>query len=89
MFAAPSGPRRFAPTCLRDRSAAADGTIRIARDFQTAELHRAEIHRDFPAFWVLARGVERRRLSEPLVVGVFSAGYGILALLFINWWHIF
>lgn len=43
----------------------------------------------FPAFWVLARGVERRRLSEPFVVGVFSAGYGILALLFIDWWHIF
>jgi hypothetical protein len=43
----------------------------------------------FPAFWALARGVERRRLSEPLVVGVFAGGYGVLALLFINWWHVF
>lgn len=43
----------------------------------------------FPAFWVLARGVERRRLSESLIVGFSSAGYGILALLFINWWHVF
>jgi hypothetical protein len=43
----------------------------------------------FPAFWVIAVGVERRRLPEPLVVGSFAAGYGICALLFMNWWHIF
>lgn len=43
----------------------------------------------FPAFWVIAIGVERRRLPEPLVTGVFVAGYGVLALLFMNWWHIF
>jgi hypothetical protein len=43
----------------------------------------------FPAFWVLARGVGRKHLSEPLVVGVFAGSYGILALLFINWWHVF
>ncbi len=43
----------------------------------------------FPAFWVFAFAVERRRLSEPLVVGSFAAGYGVLALLFINWWHVF
>lgn len=43
----------------------------------------------FPAFWVLARWVDRERLSEPLVVGSFAAGYGILAVLFINWWHVF
>lgn len=43
----------------------------------------------FPAFWVMAAGVERRRVPEPLITGVFAAGYGILALLFINWWHIF
>jgi Gpi18-like mannosyltransferase len=43
----------------------------------------------FPAFWVVARAVERRRLPEPLVVGAFAGGYGIAGLLFINWWHIF
>jgi hypothetical protein len=43
----------------------------------------------FPAFWVLALAVERRRLPESLVTGAFAAGYGILALLFVNWWHIF
>jgi Mannosyltransferase (PIG-V) len=43
----------------------------------------------FPAFWVIAAGVERRRIPEPLVTGIFAAGYGILALLFMNWWHIF
>jgi Mannosyltransferase (PIG-V) len=43
----------------------------------------------FPAFWVIARAVERRRSAEPLVIGVFAGGYGIAGLLFINWWHIF
>jgi hypothetical protein len=43
----------------------------------------------FPAFWVLARAAERRRLPESLVIGVFAAGYGVLSLLFVNWWHIF
>jgi hypothetical protein len=43
----------------------------------------------FPAFWVLARAVERRRLPEPLVTAAFAAGYGILLLLFVNWWYIF
>jgi hypothetical protein len=43
----------------------------------------------FPAFWVLARAVERRRIPEPLVTGVFAGGYAIAGLLFINWWHIF
>ena len=43
----------------------------------------------FPAFWVIAAAVERRRIPESLVTGVFAAGYGILALLFMNWWHIF
>jgi hypothetical protein len=43
----------------------------------------------FPAFWVLALAVERRRLPESLVTATFAAGYGILALLFVNWWHIF
>jgi hypothetical protein len=40
-------------------------------------------------FWVLAVGVERRKVPEPLVVGTFAAGYGVLAVLFMNWWHIF
>jgi hypothetical protein len=43
----------------------------------------------FPAFWVLARAGERHRLPESLVTGAFAAGYGILSLLFVNWWHIF
>ena len=43
----------------------------------------------FPAFWVIARAAERRRLPEPVVTGTFAAGYGILTLLFVNWWHIF
>ncbi|MDP9330983.1 MAG: hypothetical protein M3P11_10140 [Actinomycetota bacterium] len=43
----------------------------------------------FPAFWVLARATERRWLPEPLVTGTFAAGYGILLVLFVNWWHIF
>ena len=43
----------------------------------------------FPVFWVLAIGVERRKVPEPLVVGAFAAGYGVLAVLFMNWWHIF
>jgi Mannosyltransferase (PIG-V) len=43
----------------------------------------------FPAFWVIAWGAERRRLPEALVTGVFACGWGILALLFMNWWHIF
>lgn len=43
----------------------------------------------FPAFWVLANAVERRRLPEPLVVATFAGGYALLAALFINWWHVF
>ncbi len=43
----------------------------------------------FPAFWVLAVGVERRRVPESLVTGAFAAGYGVSSLLFMNWWHIF
>ena len=30
----------------------------------------------FPAFWVMARAVERRRLPEPLLVASFAGGYG-------------
>lgn len=43
----------------------------------------------FPAFWVLARAVERQRLPEPLVVATFAGGYALLAALFINWWYVF
>jgi hypothetical protein len=43
----------------------------------------------FPAFWVLARAVDRRRLPEPLVVATFAGGYALLAALFVNWWDVF
>jgi hypothetical protein len=43
----------------------------------------------FPAYWVIARAVGRRRLPEPLVIAGFAAGYGVLAILFINWRYIF
>jgi hypothetical protein len=43
----------------------------------------------FPAFWVIARAVGRRTIPESLVTATFAAGYGILALLFINWRSIF
>jgi Mannosyltransferase (PIG-V) len=43
----------------------------------------------FPAFWVMARAVERRKLAEPLVVAGFAGGYALLAALFVNWWHVF
>jgi hypothetical protein len=43
----------------------------------------------FPAFWVLARAVDRRRLPEPAVVATFAGGYALLAALFVNWWDVF
>ena len=43
----------------------------------------------FPAFWVVARGVERRRIPESLVTASFAASYAVLALLFISWRYIF
>jgi len=43
----------------------------------------------FPAFWVIARAVGRRRVPEALVTASFAAGYGVLAVLFINWRFIF
>ena len=43
----------------------------------------------FPVSWVFARAVGRRRIPESLVTATFAAGYGILALLFINWRYIF
>jgi len=43
----------------------------------------------FPAFWVIARAVGRRRIPEALVTASFAAGYGVLVVLFINWRFIF
>ncbi len=43
----------------------------------------------FPAFWVIADAVERRRLPAGLVTASFAGGYALLGVLFINWWHIF
>jgi hypothetical protein len=43
----------------------------------------------FPAFWVIGRAVERRRLPDALVVGVFAAGWSLCVVLFINWHFIF
>ena len=43
----------------------------------------------FPAFWVLGDASERHeQLYAPLVAS-FAAGLGLLATLFVNWWHIF
>ena len=43
----------------------------------------------FPAFWVIAVAVHRRKLPESAVVGVFACGYALLGLLFMNWQYIF
>ena len=43
----------------------------------------------FPAFWVIARWVERRRVPEPLAVATFAAGYALLGALFVTWWDVF
>ena len=43
----------------------------------------------FPAFWVMARAVERGRLPRSLVVGVFAGGYALLGALFVTWWDVF
>lgn len=43
----------------------------------------------FPAFWVLAIAVERRRLPDPLVMGVFAGSYAFLGVLYMNWYYIF
>jgi hypothetical protein len=39
----------------------------------------------FPAMWVIAKAVERRPVTWPLVVGSFAALYGVFVLLFVNW----
>lgn len=43
----------------------------------------------FPAFWVIALAVERGRLPDRFVVGMFCGGYALLGLLFMNWYYIF
>ncbi|MBA3490006.1 MAG: hypothetical protein H0T78_10805 [Longispora sp.] len=43
----------------------------------------------FPAFWVIAVYVERRRLPDPLVMGVFSGGFVLLGILYMNHHAIF
>ncbi len=43
----------------------------------------------FPAFWVLADAAERRRLPNTAIVATFAGGLSLLAVLFVNWWHIF
>ncbi len=43
----------------------------------------------FPAFWVMARAVERRRVLEPLAVATFAGAYALLGALFVTWWDVF
>jgi hypothetical protein len=43
----------------------------------------------FPAFWVVADLVQRRRLPHTLVVAAFAGGLGLLTVLFATWWYIF
>jgi Mannosyltransferase (PIG-V) len=43
----------------------------------------------FPAYWVLADAAERRTLPHTAIVATFAGGLTLLAVLFMNWWHIF
>ena len=43
----------------------------------------------FPVAWGYAVVTERRPNAATAVLAGFTAGYGLLALLFINWWYIF
>jgi Mannosyltransferase (PIG-V) len=43
----------------------------------------------FPAFWGFAIAAERRRPPEAAFLIAFAAGFGILALLFVNWQFVF
>jgi hypothetical protein len=43
----------------------------------------------FPAFWVLADASERRKVPHTAIVATFAGGFSLLAVLFMNWWHIF
>ncbi|MGZ8580660.1 MAG: mannosyltransferase family protein [Actinomycetota bacterium] len=43
----------------------------------------------FPAFWVLARAAERRRIPERVIVAAFVGGYALMGALFVTWWDVF
>lgn len=43
----------------------------------------------FPAFWVMAAVLERRRVPRSAVAAVGAAGLGLLVPLFVNWYYIF
>ncbi|MBI3648326.1 MAG: hypothetical protein HY240_06220 [Actinobacteria bacterium] len=43
----------------------------------------------FPAFWVIADLVERRRVPRTAVLAAFPGGMAVLTLLFMNWYYIF
>jgi mannosyltransferase PIG-V len=43
----------------------------------------------FPVAWGYACLTERRPNAAAAVLAAFAAGYGLFALLFINWWYIF
>ena len=43
----------------------------------------------FPAFWVLADQIERRRLSRAAVVAVLAGSLALCTVLFVNWYDIF
>jgi hypothetical protein len=43
----------------------------------------------FPAFWVMAEVLERRRVPRSAVAAVGAAGLGLLVPLFVNWYYIF
>jgi Mannosyltransferase (PIG-V) len=43
----------------------------------------------FPAAWVLAQAVARRRIPDSAVVAAFAGGYALLGALFVTWWDVF
>jgi hypothetical protein len=43
----------------------------------------------FPAFWVLADLIERRRLPRAAVVAALAGGLSLCTVLFVNWYDIF
>jgi hypothetical protein len=43
----------------------------------------------FPAFWVLADLIERRRLPRAAVAAVLAGGLSLCTVLFVNWYDIF
>jgi hypothetical protein len=43
----------------------------------------------FPAFWVLADLIQRRRLPRAALIGAFASGLCLCTVLFVNWYDIF